>query len=247
METEVKPHLRYAGRLYSAVMFALIARPAGRRLRELAERVSTPKGVVDLAFSFRFFRDPIASLVLGSDVYLNIRPIQVYDEILRLAEIVADLKPRRVLEIGTAIGGTLFIWCRLASDDATVISVDLPRGLFGGGYPMWKAVLFRYFRKPQQKLHLIGGDSHDPRTLEKVKRILGGEELDFLFIDGDHTYEGVRKDFEMYSPLVRSGGVVVFHDIVPFDEVRDPYGQVGVPRFWSEIKNRYRHLEIVKD
>jgi hypothetical protein len=30
--------------------------------------------------------------------------------------------------------------------------------------------------------------------------------VDFLFIDGDHTYEGVKKDFEMYSPLVRREG-----------------------------------------
>ena len=96
-------------------------------------------------------------------------------------------------------------------------------------------------------MYLIRGDSHDSRTLERVKKILGGEELDFLFIDGDHTYEGVRRDFEMYSPLVRRGGVVAFHDIVPHDRAHDPYGQVGVPKFWSEIKSRYRHLEIVKD
>jgi len=246
MEAEVKPYLRFAGRLYSAMRFMLIARLAGRRLRSLAEGAWTPRDVVDLAFGFRF-RDPIASLVLGRDVYIDIRPAQVYEEILGLAEIVANLKPRRVLEIGTAGGGTLFIWCRLASDDATVISVDLPGGPFGGGYPMWRAVLYRYFRKPQQKLHLIRGDSHDPRTLEKVEKILEGEELDFLFIDADHTYEGVRRDFEMYSPLVRRGGVVAFHDIVPHDRAHDPYGQVGVPKFWNEIKSRYRHLEIVKD
>jgi len=43
---------------------------------------------------------------------------------------------------------------------------------------------------------------------------LNGEPLDFLFIDGDHTYEGVKRDFEMYSPLVRNGGIIAFHDIV---------------------------------
>jgi len=54
-----------------------------------------------------------------------------------------------------------------------------------------------------------------------------GGELNFLFIDGDHTYEGVRKNFEMYSPLVRRGGIVAFHDIVP----RPPENVGGVPRF----------------
>jgi len=91
-------------------------------------------------------------------------------------------------------------------------------------------------------LYLIRGDSHDSRTLERVKKILGGEELDFLFIDGDHTYEGVRRDFEMYSPLVRRGGVVAFHDVVP----GSPEYVGGVPRFWNEIKSKYNYLEVVK-
>jgi len=41
-----------------------------------------------------------------------------------------------------------------------------------------------------------------------VRGILGSRKLDFLFIDGDHSYEGVRRDFEMYSPLVREGGII---------------------------------------
>jgi predicted O-methyltransferase YrrM len=67
--------------------------------------------------------------------------------------------------------------------------------------------------------------------------------VDFLFIDGDHTYEGVRRDFEMYSPLVREGGIIAFHDIVP----GPPENVGGVPEFWNKIKTRYRHLEIVRD
>jgi len=66
-----------------------------------------------------------------------------------------------------------------------------------------------------------------------LKRLGGFSEakLDFLFIGGDHTYEGVRMDFEMYSPLVRSCGIVVFHDIVP-----GPENVGGAPRFWGYFK-----------
>jgi len=67
--------------------------------------------------------------------------------------------------------------------------------------------------------------------------------IDFLFIDGDHSYAGVKSDFEMFAPLVRAGGVVAFHDIVPDwragrgePTVRD---SGGVPQFWSELRNRY--------
>jgi predicted O-methyltransferase YrrM len=44
---------------------------------------------------------------------------------------------------------------------------------------------------------------------------LKDNKVDFLFIDADHSYEGVKKDFEMYSPLVRKGGIIAFHDIIP--------------------------------
>lgn len=36
--------------------------------------------------------------------------------------------------------------------------------------------------------------------------------IDFLFIDGDHSYEGVKKDFELYSKIISDNGVIVLHD-----------------------------------
>jgi len=47
----------------------------------------------------------------------------------------------------------------------------------------------------------------------------------------------------MYSPLVRNGGIVAFHDIVP----GPPEKVGGVPKFWCQIKKYFRHLEIAKD
>jgi predicted O-methyltransferase YrrM len=75
--------------------------------------------------------------------------------------------------------------------------------------------------------------------------------LDFLFIDGDHSYEGVKKDFEIYSSLVRKGGIIAFHDIVPDYYtrygIRTPSYTGGVPKFWNEIKYNYRYIEIIED
>jgi len=76
----------------------------------------------------------LLSFVLEDCVGL-IKPSQIKSEILGLLEILAKIKPKVFLEVGTANGGTLFLFSRVASKDGTMISVDLPRGKFGGGYP----------------------------------------------------------------------------------------------------------------
>ncbi|UCD80007.1 MAG: class I SAM-dependent methyltransferase [Desulfobacterales bacterium] len=170
-----------------------------------------------------------------------IRPFQIRAEIFQLLKSLEKLTPKVVLEIGTAIGGNLFLFCRMAAEDACIISIDLPGGRYGEGYPLWRAPLYKMFPAKNQKLHLIRADSHKVSTLQEVKRILNDQKIDFLFIDGDHTYEGVKQDFEMYQPLVKNGGLIAFHDVVPHPE----HYQCGVDRFWHEIKPRYDGEEIV--
>jgi cephalosporin hydroxylase len=169
---------------------------------------------------------------------------QIIDEIKNLLLILDKVKPKVVLEIGTARGGTLFLFSYIAHEEATLISVVLYQ-------TVEKRILFRYIKKGKQKIFLIQGDSHNIETLKKIKAILKDNKVDFLFIDGDHSYEGVKKDFEMYSPLVRKGGIIAFHDIIP-----DYYTRYGIKtsswagevyKFWNEIKGKYEHLEIVKD
>jgi predicted O-methyltransferase YrrM len=169
---------------------------------------------------------------------------QVRSEILELTSLFAERRPKTVVEIGTAHGGTLFLWCRLAPPDATIVSLDLPGGIHGGGYPYWKSFIYRRFPIGSQRLHLLRGDSHKPEMFARLKSILPGDgKVDFLFIDGDHTYEGVKQDFEMYSGLVRPGGLIVFHDICKHpDRVK-----CDVDRFWQEVKNERRAREFVHD
>jgi predicted O-methyltransferase YrrM len=161
----------------------------------------------------------------------SLRAIQARDEIVWLLELVKALAPKRVLEIGTANGGTLFLWTRVAAPDAHLVTVDVcPMGLLGR-YAAF-AVLCRGFARAAQRIDLIYGvDSHDPATLEEVKRVIGNEPVDFLFIDADHAYESVSRDFELYSTLVRPGGLIAFHDVEPRS-----VNSGGVPKFWSEFK-----------
>jgi hypothetical protein len=51
-----------------------------------------------------------------------------------LVRLIRKLRPSVVVEIGTMHGGTLWVWCQLASSDALLVSIDLPGGAFGGGY-----------------------------------------------------------------------------------------------------------------
>src|SRR5690348_3895686 len=168
---------------------------------------------------------------------------QVPSELAALGEILAQRRPKCALEIGTARGGTLLFLTRLASPRAVIVSVDLPGGEFGGGYSARRKWCYQRFARSRQRLHLVEGDSHSADALRCVKAAFGGQPLDYLFIDGDHRYEGVKRDFEMYSPLVGKGGLIALHDIV--DGPSEAVG--GVPDFWREIRSRYRYREIIQD
>jgi predicted O-methyltransferase YrrM len=172
----------------------------------------------------------------------GIRPLQVPEELTGLLERLAAERPRRLLEIGTARGGTLFALCRAAAPDAVIVSLDLPWGS-GGGYRPWREGLYSRFGRGRQQVVPLRGDSADPATRDHVVEALGGDLLDFLLIDGDHSYDGARRDWESYSPLVRPGGLIAFHDIVPGPEKLVG----GVPELWREISSDRPTETVVHD
>jgi predicted O-methyltransferase YrrM len=173
---------------------------------------------------------------------VTIAPAQVESEIRDFLELVHENPPKTLLEIGSARGGTLFLLSRVATPDATLVSIDLPGGAFGGGYPREREKILKAFARDRQTVKLMQADSHDPRTLERVRGLFCGAPVDLLLIDGDHEYGGVKNDFEMYAPLVRPGGLIAVHDIVPGHH--EAVG--GVPDFWRELKDSRPVREIVE-
>lgn len=134
-----------------------------------------------------------------------------------------------VVEIGSLLGGTLWFWSHLPAV-TTLVSVDLPtpwpqmrdevlvaRTSWAGWFDRCEFVD-------------VQADSQDPSTVAAVTD--GRPSIDFLFIDGDHQYDGIRRDFDLWSPHVRSGGVVAFHDTWPNRMRAEP----GVARLVDELR-----------
>jgi cephalosporin hydroxylase len=185
--------------------------------------------------------DEQIDLVCGHKVF---GAIQQHSEIAGLLKILRRNPPRYVCEIGTASGGTLFLLAQVCAPGALLLSVDLTLS-------PERSLIYGRFATRKGRIISIRGDSHNPAIVERVRSLLHGQSLDLLFIDGGHTYDAVKADFTLYSPLVRIGGLIVFHDIVR--DIGTRYGKPtdhytgGVPVFWNEIKAQHRTSELIED
>lgn len=174
---------------------------------------------------------------------ISIGAIQKRSELAGFFDLIEDRKLSTVVEIGTARGGVFYGLCKYANDNATIISIDLPEGEFGGGYNLDDQRRYQKYAQRKQKLHFIRKDSHKKSTVAELKTILGNKKVDLLFIDGDHTYEGVKSDFMMYSPFMKNGGLVVFHDVC----FHPAFPTCKVDQLWGELKKTYETSEIIDE
>jgi len=147
------------------------------------------------------------------------------------------------LEIGTAEGGTNFLLGTALPEVTLKIGADLF---------VRNTRLLEAFCRAACKQIFVNGSSYDPVTVQRIRNLIGSRKLDLLFIDGDHNYDGARADFDCYSPMVRSGGLIAMHDIVPDHMTR--FGRAtgrwagDVPRLWREIRPLYEQTwEFIQD
>lgn len=132
------------------------------------------------------------------------------------------------VEIGTYAGGS----ASLVSTNKNVkkiISIDI-------GKPMPKKIPIENVNKfKHENCHYkyIEGDSKNETTIETLRNSV--DVIDILFIDGDHSWDGVLKDFQNYSGLVKSGGYIVFDDYM--DEIHSPQVYHAVNHIVNELIN----------
>lgn len=173
----------------------------GRTRAALASRKSAETDRADVL-------DTVLSVQPGWVPY-RVHALQHRPELSALLDFLEEREPETVLEIGAFCGGTLYVWARALSTTTQVLAVDKPvwTDLVHDG----RRSLFPTFDRSVD-IELLYGDSHEEGTRAAVGEALDGE-VDLLFVDGDHTYRGVRADFETYRGVLADDGVVAFHDV----------------------------------
>lgn len=141
-----------------------------------------------------------------------------YNEGLEIFNLVEKIIPKTILEIGVSEGGSLELWSKLLGVDGLLIGLDA------------HDILKWDITKTICKTVFVHGESQLRETVSEVTGVLGNRPIDFLRIDGCHEYIGVSNDFNNYAPLVRKGGVIVFHDNA---------SSIDVGRFVKEISSKY--------
>jgi predicted O-methyltransferase YrrM len=166
------------------------------------------------------------------------QPLQHQDELTAFLTWAQTVTPLNVIvEIGSHRGGTMELWARIAK--TLVVAIDLPDGV-GGGLSI-ADMAARNINFARRFPHVVGimGDSHDWLTKESLADALDWHTpfrrwVDLLFIDGDHTLEGVTADYETYREFVRPGGIIAFHDVTCSEE-RAARENLGVTTFFATL------------
>ena len=200
----------------NVVHASVLRDPGEMRFGRVEQWPDDLRGFEDLAFMFS-----------SNQLNHGIASLQ-FDEAALLFRLARDAQSGPFVEIGRFRGGSTMVFATAMPEGVELWSYDLHVALRPDmpGDQLDRELsdaLARYGL--QHKVHLVVADS--------TKVDFPADSFELLFIDGDHSYEGARRDFERWSPLVRAGGTVLFHDAVD----TGGYGNVypGVARFVSEI------------
>lgn len=159
-------------------------------------------------------------------------------EVTKLYRILEKIKCKTILEIGTCSGGSFRLWSTLLDENGLLIGID-PRG----------TVSWEVSRSPDYshrinvirnvcvnkgikcRVKMIQGKSQDIAVVDLISKVLKKEkrDLDFLFIDGDHSK--VEGDYLYYSPLIREDGIIAFHDISGWGPVKKLWGELLIKKY----------------
>ncbi|MDQ6626440.1 MAG: class I SAM-dependent methyltransferase, partial [Verrucomicrobiota bacterium] len=149
-------------------------------------------------------------------------------------DLVATLRPRLLVELGTDRGESYFAFCQAAAENATgtrCFAVDTWQGdEQAGGYDETT------FREVSQHnaTHYAAFSQLLRSTFDDAVDQFTSQSIDVLHLDGLHTEDAVRHDLDRWLPKIRPGGILLMHDVAV--RVRD----FGVWKVWEELRTRGR-------
>lgn len=164
-------------------------------------------------------------------------PVEIND----FKELMAKHGCTSYLEIGARFGDTFYDVVKSMPAGSKAVAVDLVDGYWG------REGSDKHLNRASAKLneagydtHTIYGDSTEEAIIEAVRE---HGPFDCIFIDGDHRYEGVKKDFLNYLPMAVK--IVGFHDINSegLHNQANPALKYGVYYLWQEIKEDFEENE----
>ena len=152
--------------------------------------------------------------------------------------LISVKKPNLIVELGTHAGCSYFGMCeavKLNKLQSNCFAVDTWQGdAHAGFYPDAIFNLVEDFNKKNYQEYSILLRMTFDNALKKIE----DNSIDLLHIDGFHTYQAVKHDFETWLPKVSSGGIILFHDT----NVKER--DFGVYKLWEEIRSNYPSIEF---
>ena len=154
-------------------------------------------------------------------------------------DLVRNLKPKKIVELGTHLGCSLFSFAQAVQDEklnTQLDAIDTWQGdKHAGAYDNLIFSRVKEIKKacyPKVKINLIR------KTFDQASRKYPGNSIDMLHIDGLHNYKMIRHDYETWFNKVKKNGIILLHDIAV-----KKWG-FGVYKLFDEIQKDFRTIRF---
>lgn len=179
--------------------------------------------------------------------FVSMESFQVPDRIVESAWVehapfgfwmIEALRPKSIVELGVHNGFSYFVFCQAVTRlrlHTRCFAIDTFEGDEQAGF--YGADVYERVSKHNRRYD--GFSTVIRSTFDEACDQFADGSIDILHVDGRHTYDDVRRDFETWLPKLSSQGVVLFHDTAEHGP------GFGVHRLWEQLRLRYPHFEFM--